>query len=286
MNAGGKMKRIVAMMICIVILSSIFCGYKANAQERAGEFDGTKAEVESTAATYYNKIIANSQNGTYGAVKSYSTRWFDALEPLEVIVRLIYGQSKYYKADKQAMAALLWYRRYEGTSQYCDEQNLYGVATKSGEFSSITGNSTETYYARAQVNTSSASWTNSANYVSLLWATVLENATAYTAMTHPDGYIGQKEYSKYDLFFLDSGENHETVTHSHAYDSGTNPYYTEVKSDGTRVTNMIWYIGIPGVGYYTTVAAAKEAYSTKYLPTEGDNVNVYYDFESFLSENP
>ncbi len=108
--------------------------------------------IESAVTNWANTLL---NQPSYGSSKAYSSNWYSDLSDVELVARLIVGESGYTEQiyDRKATAWVLVNRK-NGPKW----GNTYKeVATQSGQFTSIVGNSSETARARNPKTSQNAS---------------------------------------------------------------------------------------------------------------------------------
>lgn len=109
--------------------------------------------------SYYDVVIANINSETsalmnsvvagYCSPKTYSSGWYSSLSTVEIVARLIYGESGSENDDKKAVAWVML-NRYDANSTdfHTGSNNIRNIATFSGAFSAITGGANDTVAGR------------------------------------------------------------------------------------------------------------------------------------------
>lgn len=138
----------------------------------------------------------------FGAPLNYGSEWYSDLLTSEVITRLIYAESENYNPDQRAVAYCI-VNRYHSPS-YPD--TVREIATQSGQFVTIVGDSQSTYYARRPA-TSSDKWELMVRYAcAVVFSTDCNESEIRQIFTKPLGISDQTQF-RAGLSFLEYAEN-------------------------------------------------------------------------------
>lgn len=258
------MKRKIAVVLAFVLLlTAVMPGMTSFASNSVETTSARSASaLQAAAQTRYNAVMAAGVE-----LIDYSDDWYESVTPVELGARLIYAEAPYWKADKQGVAWVLWYRRQ--ASHF--PNTFYDIAVDPGEFASITGGVDADYDERVDnterarlVDTTSPAWQNSLMYACILWAAVVDGYDPSLVLPIPSGYTNQMYFCSYGSFFRS------------ASDVNGQP-----KKDGQN----IYRIWVPVLGAFSTVTAAKTAYDNPNnianelpAPQDLECVNVYYNW--------
>jgi len=147
---------------------------------------------------WYGSLL-NDPN--FGKPISYSSSWYSGLQTVEILSRLIYAENTFSEYDQAGIAWVLINRKNANLS-YMGGGTFRGVATYSGQFSTITGSSTSTAQARTP-DTSKNTWYNAVYLACCLLST--SNSSDYLAVfTRPTGIFSQKYFVALS-YFIDNG---------------------------------------------------------------------------------
>ena len=176
----------------------------------------------------------------------YSTRWFDSLSDIDVLTRVIAGETLAFSEDEIGVSYVLWNRKKQGFGS-----SLIYVATSRWQFKCIWGDESETSRARTP-HFEWISWQRCLQNACYLYAAEVlgsEGGLLYW-MPKPSGYNDEVHFSSYDSFHELAGDMHH-------------------ESIGIQVVS-IW---IPGLGRYTTYNSANSVYQ-QYV--DDADRNLYY----------
>jgi YD repeat-containing protein len=134
----------------------------------------------------------SNNNSSFGTPKSYSSTWYSSLSDLEVLTRLLYAENTVNTADQNAVAWVVINRKLANSSTF-GGNTFRGVATKSGQFEPLTGDSSGTNNAR-NPSTSSSLWCNA------LWNACTMVTTSST--THYNDFISKPTGISTQLYFV------------------------------------------------------------------------------------
>ena len=177
--------------------------------------------------SWYGSLL-NDPN--FGKSISYSSSWYSNLQTVEILSRLIYAENTLSVYDQSAIAWVLINRKNANLS-YLGGGTFRGVATYSGQFSTITGSSASTSQARNPV-TSQNSWYNAVYLACCLLST--SNSSDYLAVfSRPIGISTQKYFVSL-TYFLTKSRNDSDNDGYLEYDNGS-------WNDITNVTVVFTY---------------------------------------------
>ena len=152
------------------------------------------------------------QNSSYGKSIDYSSNWYSDLSTVELLARLIYGENFYkstYTSDQKAISRVVLNRT--GYSRFGGE-TLKGVAIKSGQFATITGNESDTYAARNPETIKNRDQWQNATFLACLLCTTTDEYEWNQIAPMPTGidtqlyFVGFNYAYKYSLFRSNNGE--------------------------------------------------------------------------------
>jgi hypothetical protein len=147
---------------------------------------------------------------TYGKNISYSSTWYNSLSEVEIMARLIYGESNNNISQLRGVAWVLVNRK--ESSGFPD--TFSGVCKASGQFAAITGGSEYSYNSRIP-DTTSSRWKNATELACIL--SVCEDCYYFSGVvSRPDGYVDQ-------CYFL-SKAYFDANTRNVNYSTGTGEY--------------------------------------------------------------
>lgn len=130
-------------------------------------------------ADYYLNSVPS-----YGAPIDLATEWYKELSDVEVLARLIYGENPNNRQDQKAVMWVLLNRYYAGY-----ESTLRGIATASGQFSSICDGSRDTRIP----DTSSSAW-KYATWLACAICTTTVESECILLVNKPEGITNQKSF--------------------------------------------------------------------------------------------
>ena len=263
-------QKIAIMLATLMLLTSVFPTMTSLA-----------ANDESTATTYSASALQASAQRRYNEVMAagvkkieYSENWYENVTPVELGARLIYAEAPFWKADKQAVAWVMWYRRADNTGDFKDVNTLYDVIVQSGQFATITGGASPSLTeeerkantkAAREVDVTTQSWQNALMYACIIWAAAAEGYNPALVLPIPTGYTNQMYFCAFWSFFQ-----------SDTYDTNDGPVkdYKPIKQ-----------IFIPVHGGFLTVAEAQRVYYNENnlslelpYPKDKECVNVFYNW--------
>lgn len=198
-----------------------------------------------------NRLL-NSSN--YGKPLSYTSTWYNSLTTTELLARLIFAENTSYEPDQNAIGYCLL-NRYHGNDGY---HNYYGdtmkeIATKSSQFSVITGGKDSSINAR-QPKTSSDGWKH-ATYIAVS-IVLFDND-----ISECENLFYRPEYMDYQTQF---------VSWSYFMKNSTNGNGC-IKYKNKEVKDVI----IPDVGTYTT----KETLDWDYRNAFKGESNIHFGYK-------
>lgn len=259
------MKRKIAVVLAFVLLlTAVMPGMTSFASNSVETTSARSASaLQAAAQTRYNAVMAAGVEAI-----EYSANWYENVTPVELGARLIYAEAPYWKADKQGVAWVLWYRRQSSSFP----NTFYDIAVQSGQFAVITGGVNADYDERVAnterariVDTTSAAWQNSLMYACILWAAAVEGHDPSLALPIPSEYTNQMYFCSYWSFFGSASD--------------------DVNGQPKKSGQNIYKIWVPVLGEFSTVAGAKAAYDNpnniangRPAPQDLECVNVYYNW--------
>ena len=205
----------------------------------------TYALVDNVEATVEGLL----RSTTYGTPRSYTSNWYSNLSTIELLARLIYGETMGFEPDQNAVGYVLL-NRFHGNDGNYYGSTMIQIGTATNQFMSIVGNSTETVGARSPALTSNA------------WEHVTYIAVSIALS---DNTISDCE----DLFYRPSYITNHTQFRSYGtFISRATQGNGCIRFNGHDLSSVV----LPSVGSYTTIEELEDDYANGF----SGECNVYF----------
>lgn len=162
----------------------------------------------------------------FGAPKSYNNgKWYQNMEDVELLARLLYAENTFNSADRRAVTWVVINRKEKNSSEF-GGSTYRGVATKPGAFESITGVESRTVNARIP-DTNSSSWEDAVWLACSLLIT--NNKSDYERLIQKPTGISNQLYFVGLSYFMGNASRNNPSGSGIQYNFGTSAGYVDIK---------------------------------------------------------
>lgn len=193
--------------------------------EKSKETRDIISDLYDDAIILKNDLLKSSD---YGRSISYKSSWYSELDTVEILARLIYGECYNIEDQMKAVSWVLAYRK----ANVGFGNTLRAVATKSGQFATISGNASNTAKARTP-DQKSSQWAYATELACLLIKSD-GNINIYSGMiSRPSGYTDQCYFVSHN-YFINHSKNINLTNNTGEYTfDGSN--YVAIKNIATKI---------------------------------------------------
>lgn len=222
--------------------------FSYNSEDQSSPFSA--ADSKAAAQAWADRCLASN---SFGTAINDSSSWYSGLSNVELLTRAIYCEGgTAYKSKENAVARVILNRIHSSSSP-----DGAAVVKQSGQFSSITGTSGSTEYARKPVTTSER-WSHSTYLACLLLTTTSKSEWTSLVST---SITGQSYFYAY-------------TTAKSKYESGSCPFTGTTSSTLKYGGKLIENVHVVGYGNVTSFRTLFGSFS----PVNYSR-NIYYNYK-------
>lgn len=196
-----------------------------------------------------NRLLTEEEN--YGDPITYSSGWYNNLEDVEILARLIYGECTGNLVDQRAIDYCIL-NRLHGASYFGD--TLRSVATKPGQFSTITSTDPNNSFHARSPQTGSDGWYNATYIAVSLVKTMGVTTFCESLFSRPLGITNQTQFLNFYTFINNT---------------------TEANGDMFYRGEKIKSVVIAGVGEFYTKSTLRAAFER----IQGSKPNIHFSYD-------